>query len=761
MTKRAFLILAIALAVMAPAMADGQTASETILHTFGRVEGAQPNSAPVFDSAGNLYGTTSTGGLDYAGSVYRLDPSGHYSILHAFTGPSFPVGVVLDSAGNLYGAAVRGGAYGWGAIYKLDPAGNQTVLYSFQNVPDGASPNSPLVWDSAGNLYGTTSAGGIDSYCTAGCGTVFKLDLAGNETVLYAFPGSDSVLSPLGVSIDSSGNLYGVTQRGDDSSGVLFKVDPSGGETDLYTFTGENDGGFQPNGGLLLTDQGIYGTTVDGGKNKAGVVYRFDSSGHFSVVYDFLGGNNGGSPLTGLVRDGHGNMYVGTGGGNGRCGGGCGTVFKLNPSGQGSVLHSFDINDGWGPVGIVVDPAGNVYGATEDGGATDGGALFKIDPAGDEKLLFSFPNGTFGIDPASGVIAGGNRYLYGTTNYGGTGGGGLGRWGVVYSISPTGAYNVLYGFSGQADGGQPGALIADSVGNLYGTAYYGGVFGYGAVFRVDLLGNETVLYSFKGTGDGAQPLGAGLAMDALGNLYGTTLSGAVGPCLSGRCGVVFKLAPDGSETVLHNFTGGADGLTASSAPVLVAQGDDAQGNLYGTTLDGGAYNQGLIYKIDPAGNYSVVYNFVGGAQGANPSGSFVRDKAGNFFGPADSGAVAGSCNPPGGCGVIYKLDVSNNLTILHTFTGADGYIPLSVVLDPAGNLYGNTNQGGTGNGGIGGGVIFKVDKGGTFSVVYDFDCSVNGCYPGGTLLLDRAGDIYGTTYAGGARQTGLVYKITQ
>jgi uncharacterized repeat protein (TIGR03803 family) len=117
---------------------------------------------------------------------------------------------------------------------------------------------------------------------------------------------------------------------------------------------------------------------------------------------------------------------------------------------------------------------------------------------------------------------------------------------------------------------------------------------------------------------------------------------------------------------------------------------------------------------------------------------------------------------PYGCGVIYKLDFSGNLTILHTFTGADGTGPHSVVLDPAGNLYGNTYQGGIGDGSYGSGVIFKVDKGGTFSVVYDFDCSAGtGCFPEGALLLDRAGHIYGTTCQGGARQTGLVYKISQ
>ena len=760
MARYSFRFITLAFTVLATA-AFGQTATETILHNFGRLRGAEPNSAPVFDAAGNLYGTTSYGGERYEGSVYRLNSAGSYSVLHRFTGASsghFPTGVVTDAAGTLYGAVLDGGTYDFGYVYKLDPTGNLSVLYNFSGVPDGANPNSPLVRDAAGNLYGTTSGGGINSSCSVGCGTVFKVDPAGNETVLYRFPGDSSGAVPLGVTRDGAGNVYGVTGGGGaNQGGVLFKIDPGGSETVLHNFTvnGGNDDGRQPNGGLLLSGGGVYGTTVYGGRNDLGVVFRFDSANHFSVIYNFEGGNNAAYPVSGLVADAAGNIYgTAAGGGNGPCGGGCGEVYKIEPNGNETVLHSFNLPDGWEPIGIVPDPAGDLYGATQIGGAYDGGAVFKLDPAGEEKLLYSFSNGEFGYYPAAGVILDGGGKLYGTA-----GGGVIGGFGVVYAASVGGDYNVLYAFEGQGDGSGPNGVITDSVGNLYGTTYSGGISENGVVFRVDPSGNEKVLYSFSGSGDGAGPK-VGLARDAAGNLFGvTTAGGMTGPCVVNSCGVVFQLTPDGMETVLHNFTGGADGVDPSSALVL-----DAQGNLYGTAFEGGAFNQGLIYKIDTAGNYRTVYDFQGGAKGGNPSGTFVRDAAGNIYGPAGGGDFTGACSNtlPYGCGIVYKLDTSGNLTVLHTFAGGtDGTTPLNVVLDSAGNLYGNTDEGGIGDATYGSGLVFKVDTGGNYSVVYDFNCDADtGCFPEGALVLDRAGDIYGTTYQGGERETGIIYRLT-
>ena len=339
-------------------------------------KGANPFAGVVRDLAGNLYGTTTYGGEKFCGFygtgcgvVYKLDPAGHEKRLYAFMGladggtPSYAG--VIDSAGNLYGTTSQGGqgVPGSGVVYKLDPAGQETVLYTFTGGSDGANPSFGVVRDSAGNLYGTTGGGGD---C---CGVVFKIDPSGHYTVLYTFTGgADGGYPGGGVIRDSAGNLYGTTENGGDLSctaffspgcGVVFKVDPSGQETVLYSFTGGADGGFPFVAGVIRDPAGnLYGTTFAGGgsgcndsggfgTDGCGVVYKLDTSGQETVLHTFTGGSDGGNPFPGLVRDRAGNLYGTTGGGGDlSCtfypyAPGCGVVFKVDPSGQETVLYSF------------------------------------------------------------------------------------------------------------------------------------------------------------------------------------------------------------------------------------------------------------------------------------------------------------------------------------------------------------------------------------------------------------------------------------
>ena len=339
-------------------------------------KGANPFAGVVRDLAGNLYGTTTYGGEKFCGFygtgcgvVYKLDPAGHEKRLYAFMGladggtPSYAG--VIDSAGNLYGTTSQGGqgVPGSGVVYKLDPAGQETVLYTFTGGSDGANPSFGVVRDSAGNLYGTTGGGGD---C---CGVVFKIDPFGQYTVLYTFTGgADGGYPGGGVIRDSAGNLYGTTENGGDLSctaffspgcGVVFKVDPSGQETVLYSFTGGADGGFPFVAGVIRDPAGnLYGTTFAGGgsgcndsggfgTDGCGVVYKLDTSGQETVLHTFTGGSDGGNPFPGLVRDRAGNLYGTTGGGGDlSCtfypyAPGCGVVFKVDPSGQETVLYSF------------------------------------------------------------------------------------------------------------------------------------------------------------------------------------------------------------------------------------------------------------------------------------------------------------------------------------------------------------------------------------------------------------------------------------
>jgi len=264
-------------------------------------------------------------------------------------------------------------------------------------------------------------------------------------------------------------------------------------------------------------------------------------------------------------------------------------VYKVDTAGVETVLHTFTggADGGYPYAGLIRDSAGNLYGTTSGGGTAGSGVVFKLDPEGQETVLYSFTGGTDGGDPVVGVTRDPAGNLYGTTRLGGASG-----WGVVFEVNTAGQEMVLYSFTGGADGGRPWAVpVRDSAGNLYGTTLHGGASGAGVVFKVDTAGQETVLYNFCSLANCADGLGPSAAVirDPAGNLYGTTeIGGASG------AGVVFQLNTAGQETVLYSFTGGADGGQPFAGVVR-----DAAGNLYGTTYGGGEENSGVVFKIKP------------------------------------------------------------------------------------------------------------------------------------------------------------------
>ena len=330
------------------------------------------------DAAGNLYGTTLAGGINDLGTVFKIDRSGKETILHSFQGTDgsepFYGGLLIDSAGNLYGTTSSGGSYGNGTVFKLDTAGNETVLHSFQGI-DGEAPYGGLLRDPAGNLYGTTSAGG--SY---GAGTVFRLDIQGHATVLHSFQGSNDGATPYGtLTMDREGNLLGTTVLGGASdNGTVFKLDILGNTTVLHSFQGGADGS-NPYAGVTVDDAGnLYGTTDGGGTYGFGTAFKVDTRGKETVLHSFQGNNDGANPDGALVIDGAGNLFGTTVFGGGSADDG--TVFMLDHSGKEVVLHSFQGPDGYEPfAGLITDPAGDLYGATNGGGSHLGGTIFKID----------------------------------------------------------------------------------------------------------------------------------------------------------------------------------------------------------------------------------------------------------------------------------------------------------------------------------------------------------------------------------------------
>jgi uncharacterized repeat protein (TIGR03803 family) len=394
--------------------------------------------------------------------------------------------------------------------------------------------------------------------------------------------------------------------------------------------------------------------------------------------------------------------------------------------------------------------------------------------AASEKVLYAF-HGEDGLAPVS-VIIGPDGALYGTAVVGGTNSCNSNGCGVVFrlTLGADGKWHetVLQNFAG-GDGEYPnGSLAVDKAGSLYGTTVYGGDFhscsglGCGVVFEMVRESGgkwtEKTLHTFE-VADGAAPY-AGLIFDSLGNLYGTASGGGNTSACAGGCGVVFKLTPDGrgdwTETVLYTFGQGRDGAAPLAALIF-----DSSGNLYGTTQYGGAYGGGTVYQLSPGNNgqwtEQVLHSYnCGTNDGCEPTYGFVFDSVGNLYGTTPFGGTKGQQ----GWGTAFKLAPLGGgkwkETILRTFDRAKlggGFVSSGLILDTHGNLYGTTGEGGRyscpGSGGIGCGVVFRLALGANGkwgeTVLHSFGRGVDGSGPGGDLVFDSSGHLFGPASSGG------------
>jgi uncharacterized repeat protein (TIGR03803 family) len=304
--------------------------------------------------------------------------------------------------------------------------------------------------------------------------------------------------------------------------------------------------------------------------------------------------------------------------------------------------------------------------------------------------------------------------------------------GAVFRITPSGDLTVLYNFDGVNSGEPYGGLTLAEDGNFYGTANSGGTTGFGIVFNVTPSGNLTVLYNFGGTSDGASPTAPPI-QGPDGNLYGTTVYGG-----AGFYGTVYKITPDGKFTSLHQFNL-SDGYRPE-APLLAG----SDGNFYGTTESGGSNNLGTIFKITSTGNFKVLYNF-DSVHGANPIGGLVQASDGNFYGTTNLGGASSS-------GVVFKMTPTGVVTVVYSFNGTtDGGTPLAGLVQATdGNFYGaNYSDYGT---------IFEITPGGLFSVLYTFDVST-GANPEVTPMQHTEGELFGDSSGGGSGSGGTFYSF--
>jgi uncharacterized repeat protein (TIGR03803 family) len=362
-----------------------------------------------------------------------------FSVAHNFSGGSdgaYPLNGLTANGKVLFGTASSGGAFGYGVVFKINALDQEIVLHAFTGGTDGANPQGSLVRDKAGNLYGTTTAGGA-----SGVGTVFKVT-GKIETVLYSFAGGTDGADPEArLAMDATGNLYGTTAAGGTSgNGTVFKLAPP---------------------------------TIQGGKWTE------------SVLYNFGTGTDGATPVAGVSFDAAGNLYGTTSAGGAH---GYGTVFQLTP-GTGwkeNILHNFqNAADGAVPyAGLISDKSGNFYGAATEGGTGGGGTVFELSPSNGSwtfTVLYSVPgwgiSGTF-----RDLLRDASGNLYGTTHCDGNN-----NAGTVYKLAPSGStwtYTLLYTFTGGSDGLYSFSNLALRLGSLYGTTAYGGSHGAGVVFQI-------------------------------------------------------------------------------------------------------------------------------------------------------------------------------------------------------------------------------------------------------------------------------------
>jgi uncharacterized repeat protein (TIGR03803 family) len=665
--------------------------------------------------------------------------------------------LIADAQGNLYGTTTGGGQYAAGTVFEIanDALNKITTLVSF-NGTDGSTPIAGLTMDATGDLFGTTYTGG-----TYNVGTVFEIakgpypvlttlaSFTGNTNTTTGFIGNGAHPAA-GVTLDASGNLFGVADDGGDNrDGTVWEIATGSTTiTVLASFAG-GAAGARPNGNVLLDGaDNIFGTAYANGANNDGTVFELPAGSNTISTLASFSGPDGNRPYGGLARDGAGDLYGTTfaGGANNK-----GAVFEL-PFGSDKLtaLASFTGDDGASPyAGVIFDTSGNLYGTTELGGANNDGTAFEVAAgSGTITTLASF-DVTNGSTPYGGLLLDSTGNLLGTSYLGGDNGAG-----TVFKIANgTNAITTIASFGGVGSSleGFSEAVIVDDAGNVYGMTPYGGVFGDGTVYEI-AAGTTTIttLASFNET-DGAQPDGV-LAIDSKGNLFGAASAGG-----DNGDGTVFEIAAGSNAiTALASFNG-TNGMTPNAGVII-----DENGNLYGTTTYGGANSDGTVFEVGAgATSINTLASFDVTKDGANPYTGVTVDSSGNLYGTAVGG--------PNAAGIVYEVfRGSGAIAPLATFN-ADGngqypdgeYPDGGVIRDSAGNLYGTAYMGGADNYGT----VFKVPAGSSAataiaSFTIDSDGTNHGQYPHSNLVMDSSGNLYGTTYEGGAKGLGTVFEVT-
>ena len=735
---------------------------------------ARPCASLVQGADGAFYGTTTSGGPQDAGTVFRVMTNGVLEIIASFNGDSGAphAGLSLGHAGAFYGTTTYGGAHGKGIVFRVTTNGTLTTLASLEyGASSGGGYQEGLTLAGDGAFYGTTPGGGSND-----SGSVFRVSTDGRLTTLASFAKTNGVWPVGRLTLAPDGALYGVTAytftEGYSTGGpsTIFRVTTNGILTPLAnSYTHASDLTVGSDGALYGTDS-IY---------PNGVIFRVTTEGIYSP-FVWFDGTNGAGP-GGLVLGTDGALYgtSGAGGANNR-----GTLFRVTTNGVLSTVRSFASADGAGSrVGLVIGIEGNFYGITADGGGGNG-TIYRVAPDGGFQLLavFTDPNGSC---PHAGLVVGNDGVFYGTTTSGGSHG-----LGTVFRVATHGGLTLLASFDG-ANGRQPEAcLVLAGDDSLYGTTYRGGAYDHGTVFRCTTDGTITTVGTFDGT-NGANPY-AGLTLGSDGAFWGTTFTGG-----ASNKGTVFHIFTNGAVESLASFAG-SNGAYPCGRLKLVTNG-----YFYGTTFAGGASNLGTICRISTNGALESLSSFLGG-NSANPGAGLVLDgdgilhgttyginiPSGGLFAAGQDGTVTASVslnatggNRPeaelvlGADGALYgttSFERSINLPtslpippILPPTTGLgptgppvvrppsldpEGPTPRIQPQDPTippGGVFVRTTFG----------QIFRASREGTTTILWQFT-GTNGADPCAELVIGPDGALYGTTSRGGSQGGGNIFRVS-
>jgi len=741
----------------------------TVLYSFGGLDGGLPSSALARGADGSFYGTTTYGGSNGYGTVFRMTTNGVVSTLCSFDNlnGAYPIGALsLGADGNFYGTTEYGGTNDYGTVFRLATNGTLTTLASFDMDVTGGYPAAAPLQGPDGSFYGTTTQGGTYNY-----GTVFRMTTNGALSALVTFDYANGAYPYAALTPGLDGKFYGTTEEGGAlaQQGTVFSITTNGTFSILASFNYLV--GALPYGGLVQGADGqLYGTTVIGGIYDFGTVFSVTTNGTISTLASFDDDITGAYPSATLALGADGNFYGTTSYGGAH---NLGTVFRMTTNGALTSLASFDGASGMTTKASLVEgDDGSFYGTAPYGGVgyngaansgdgvifrigvvpattapaisaqpgslnapVQGAAIFRVNASGAAPLNYSWQRNGSPIAGATGACYSinnvqlhdsGSRFDCVVSN----------AYGVVTSTNATlsvfSASGPLSFFNGPNGGWPFSALVQGADGNFYGTTQYGGTNADGTVFRMTTNGALFTLASFDYYVTGGNPWG-GLAQGTDGNFYGTTTSGG-----AGELGTVFRMTTNGAMVPLASFeyTNGAypyAGLTLG-----------ADGNLYGTTYGGGGHGEGTIFRVTTNGAMSTLASIYG-----YPFGGLAQGADGSFYGTT----VLGGSNSSG---TVFRITTNGTLTTLFSFDSSNGTSPYAgLTLGADGNFYGTTYYGGT----FGGGTVFRITIHGTLTNLFSFD-GTNGLYPLASLTQGADGNFYGSTALGGTYGNGTVFSMT-